>query len=89
MMSFMGSRFFPLILLLYLSACATGPVKNVSWDKLWAQVKMEGEGKARLEIPPESWVFSFEAVLKKNDWLMAITIPLKGEESFAFPGLDR
>jgi hypothetical protein len=89
MMSFMVPRFFSFFIFLFLSACATGPVKNVTWDKLWSQVKMEGEGKARLEIPPESWVFSFEAVLKKNDWLMAITIPLKGEESFAFPGLDR
>jgi|GEM_PF-6160695 len=88
MMCFMRPRFF-LSLLFLLNACATRPIENATWEKLWAQVKMEGEGKARLEIPPESWVFSFEAVLQKNDWLMAITIPLKGEESFAFPGLDR
>lgn len=89
MMSFMGTRFISLLTLFYLSACATGPAQNVSWESLWSRVKMEGEGKARLEIPPESWVFSFEAVLKKTDWLMAIAVPLKGEESFAFPGLDR
>ncbi len=88
MMSFMGSRLF-ILLLFFVSACATRPIKDATWDTLWSQVKMEGEGKARLEIPPESWVFSFEAVMQKNDWLMAITIPLKGEESFAFPGLDR
>lgn len=88
MMSFMGPRLF-LSLLFLINACATGPVENATWEKLWVQVKMEGEGKARLEIPPESWVFSFEALLQKNDWLMAISIPLKGEESFAFPGLDR
>ncbi len=89
MMSFMGYRFFSILIFLVIGACATRPVQQTTFDKLWLQVKMEGEGKARLEIPPESWVFSFESVMQKNDWLMAITIPLKGEESFAFPGLDR
>lgn len=90
MMSFMGPSFFLTLVLFFISACATHPTsKDHTWEKLWSQVKMDGEGKARLEIPPESWVFSFEAVLQKNNWLMAITIPLKGEESFAFPGLDR
>ena len=82
---------FCLLVLLALSGCTTRPVmpKNPQWAKLWSSVKLEGEGRARLEVPPESWVFSFEAVWQKTDWQMAIYIPLRGEETYHFPGLDR
>ena len=90
-MSAMKALFY-FSLMLMLSACATRKAPapaNPQWDKLWASVRLEGEGRARLEVPPESWVFSFEAVWKKPDWEMAIRIPLRGEETYQFPGLDR
>jgi hypothetical protein len=82
----MGFRF---LALLFLAACATKPLKDAQFSELWQKVSMQGKGKARLEVPPESWVFSFEAELKNNDWVTAITIPLHGEEIFSFPGLDK
>ncbi len=91
-MSDMKALFY-FCLILTISSCATRktPVHKTSphLDKLWAAVRLEGEGKARLEVPPESWVFSFEAVWQKVDWQMAIRIPLRGEETYQFPGLDR
>ena len=53
-------------------------------------MKLDGAGKARLEIGPESWVFSFDAGYPRpHTWVMALQIPLQGELVFAFPGLDQ
>lgn len=82
----MGLRVF---LLLLLASCATPVIKDPAFDQLWEKVSMEGEGRARLEVGTESWVFSFDAIVKENDWIAAISIPLHGEEVFSFPGLHR
>ncbi len=53
-------------------------------------MRLEGEGRARLEAGAESWVFGFEAAYRADDsWVMALRIPLQGEQVFAFSGLDR
>jgi len=83
---FVMLRFF--VVLTFLTGCATAPKQDSAWDQLWSQVRMEGEGRARLEVAAESWVFSFEAILKEHDWLMAIRIPSRGEEVLSFPGLN-
>jgi hypothetical protein len=82
----MGIRFLALLIF---ASCATKPTKDAQFSELWQKISMQGTGKARLEVPPESWVFSFEAELKKNNWVAAINIPLHGEEVFSFPGLDK
>lgn len=82
----MGLR---VILLLLLASCATPVIKDPAFDQLWEKVSMEGEGRARLEVGTESWAFSFDAIVKENDWISAISIPLHGEEVFSFPGLQR
>ncbi|MBY0515655.1 MAG: hypothetical protein K2P81_02020 [Bacteriovoracaceae bacterium] len=81
----MGFRFF---ILLFLFSCATKAPKDPAFESLWKFVSMDGEGKARLEVGPESWVFSFESLFINNGWKMAISIPLKGEEIFDFPELN-
>ncbi len=51
-------------------------------------LKGEGEGKGRLSLGEHQYLFSFEAVLKENtDWLLAVAIPLHGEELLVLPAL--
>lgn len=53
-------------------------------------MKLVGEGRARLEIGEESWVFSFDSNFVSEDkWVMSLQIPTQGEMVFAFPGLDK
>ena len=79
------------VLLLVLVSCGTHPpASDVTPDSLLSKMKLSGEGKARLEIGEESWVFSFDAGFKDdNTWLMALQIPTQGEMVFSFPGLDQ
>lgn len=50
-------------------------------DKLVDSVQMTGEGKGRLSIGQNQYVFSVDSVLNEtNDWILAVTIPLHGEE---------
>lgn len=43
-------------------------------------VKITGEGKGRLTLGQNQYVFGVDSVLKENDWIMAVSIPLHGEE---------
>lgn len=51
-------------------------------DKEIAKVCLDAEGKARLEIGSNKYLFNFESVLKSEEasWMMAAHIPLQGEE---------
>ncbi|MFL5784664.1 MAG: hypothetical protein ACJ76H_08655 [Bacteriovoracaceae bacterium] len=52
-------------------------------------VRVIGEGKGRLHIREQQYLFGLESVLKENnDWIMAVTIPLHGEEALIFPKLN-
>jgi hypothetical protein len=52
-------------------------------------VKVEGEGRGRLHIRERQYLFGIEAVLKdKKDWIMAVSIPLHGEEALIFKNLQ-
>lgn len=89
MMSVMGLLRF--ILLLSLAACAHRAGRSErSPETLIPMMSLVGEGKARLEIGPESWVFSFDANFTTPDtWLMGLVIPTQGEMVFSFPGLGQ
>jgi hypothetical protein len=47
-----------------------------------AKICLDAEGKARLEIGSNKYLFNFESVLKSEEssWLVAAHIPLQGEE---------
>jgi len=71
-----------------LVGCAHAPTAVSNPEGLRDKMSMAGQGKARLEIGSESWVFSFDAGFPVPDrWVMAMRIPLQGEEVFAFDGL--
>lgn len=82
-------KYWGLLFLVLISACAHQIAKVVSPATLHQKMRMDGEGRARLEIGAESWVFSFEAGFPdSNAWAMAMRIPLQGEEVFGFGQLD-
>ncbi len=84
--------FSRILILLLLTSCSLfkGPEKLKGDDLLkhLQAIKLEGEGKGRLHIRERQYLFGIEALLKdEKDWLMAVTIPLNGEEVLSFPAL--
>jgi hypothetical protein len=48
----------------------------------------EGEGRGRLGLDQHQYLFSFESFIKDNqDWILAATIPLHGEEILKFKNI--
>jgi hypothetical protein len=77
--------FFFLTTFILLSSCSlfkTQPsLKSEPVEKILTSVKVIGEGKGRLGFKQNSYLFSFDALIKDStDWLLAIEIPLHGEE---------
>jgi hypothetical protein len=63
---------------------------NRSVDELLASVKLTGEGKGRLTLEERSYVFGVDSILKENqDWILAVAIPLHGEEVMILPDLKK
>lgn len=84
--------FSRLLILLLLSSCSLfrGSEKLSSSDTLKniAAIRLTGEGKGRLHIKERQYLFGVESVLKDDaSWIMAVTIPLHGEEALIFPSL--
>ena len=83
--------FFTLIFLFSLSACSLFKSQNIQDKKvteLVSYLQGEGEGKGRLGINQQQYLFSFDAILKENnDWLLAANIPLHGEEILVLSNL--
>ncbi len=74
-----------ILLLILLTSCAffksRPSLKTMDPEKLLASVKLTGEGRGRLGIGGNSYVFGFDALVKEDaHWLLAIAIPLQGEE---------
>jgi hypothetical protein len=73
-----------LLLLLFMTSCALFNKENPTSHpvvELMTSIKGTGEGRGRLSLDQQQYVFSYEAVLKENtDWLFAATFPLHGEE---------
>lgn len=81
-------------LLFLLASCAIfkgrPTLKNQDPEKLLASVKILGEGTGRLGLGQSSYLFSVDSILKENhDWILAVTIPLHGEEVMIFPNLKQ
>ncbi len=56
-------------------------LKAIPVDQLLAAIQVNGEGRGRLGINDQQYVFSYEATLKENtDWYLSVAIPLHGEE---------
>lgn len=84
-------RVATLFLLLLLQNCASFKTVNLKAQQseaLLASVKITGEGKGRLGIESNQYLFSFDALLKKpSDWILAANIPIHGEEILQFTNL--
>ncbi len=81
-------------LLFFLASCALfkgrPTLKNQDQEKLLDSVKITGEGTGRLGLGQSSYLFSVDSILKENhDWILAVTIPLQGEEAMIFPNLKQ
>lgn len=84
--------FSRILILLLFTSCSLfkGSEKISSNDtlKILSSVKLTGEGKGRLHIKERQYLFGLESVVKDNDtWIMAVSIPLHGEEALIFPRL--
>lgn len=84
--------FSRILILLVLTSCSLfkGSEKLSDPDilKNIQSIRVEGEGKGRLHIRERQYLFGIEAVLKeKKEWILAVTIPLHGEEALVFPDL--
>lgn len=80
--------------LFFLSSCALftprPSLKDQELEKLLNSVKLTGEGKGRLTFGQRQYVFGVDSVLKENhDWILAVAIPLQGEEVMIFPDLKQ
>lgn len=81
-------------LLFLLTSCAlfkSAPsLKSENKLKLLDAVRLTGEGRGRLSLGTSQYVFSFESLMKENtDWLLAVSIPLHGEEVMVLPELKQ
>ena len=80
--------------LLLFSGCAlfkgTTSLKNQDKQKLLEAVKVTGEGKGRLSLGQNQYVFSVDSILNEDkDWILAVAIPLHGEEVMILPDLRK
>lgn len=74
-----------LLALLLLCSCSLFKSQNTldlkDTEKLINSVQVTGEGKGRLTLGQNQYLFSVDSVLNEtNDWILAVTIPLHGEE---------
>ncbi len=81
-------------LLFFLTSCALfkgqSALKIQDQEKLLDSVKILGEGTGRLGLGQSQYIFSVDSILKgNNDWILAVTIPLRGEEAMIFPNLKQ
>lgn len=86
--------FSRILILLLLSSCSlfqgSERIRESDLKKNFQMIKVQGEGKGRLHIRERQYLFSIESVLKENnDWIMAVAIPLHGEEALIFPDLKQ
>lgn len=89
----MLSRIFVLIIFLVLTSCSLfrgHSIQDNKLEELLTYLPAEGEGKGRLGLHSNQYLFGFEALLKENrDWVLAANIPLHGEEVLLFTDLNK
>ncbi|MCB9094393.1 MAG: hypothetical protein H6621_04920 [Halobacteriovoraceae bacterium] len=77
-----------LLILLALSSCSQWETKKQKLDfQLFKEnlrgVCLSAEGKGRIEVGREKYLFDYVSALKTDDhWAMGVNIPLRGEEDF-------
>lgn len=81
-------------LLFFLTSCALfrgqPSLDSIDKEKLLDSVKITGEGKGRLTLEQSSYVFGVDSVLNEDkDWILAVEIPLHGEEVMILPDLKQ
>lgn len=81
-------------LLFFLSSCALfkeqPSIENKNKEELLKAVKLTGEGRGRVSLSQNQYVFGFDSLLKENyDWVLAVQIPLHGEEALILPDLKQ
>ena len=65
-------------------------MKKMNKEELLDAVKLTGEGRGRLTLGQAQYVFGVDSVLNENrDWIMAVQIPLHGEEVMILPDLTK
>lgn len=86
-------RIIVLTLLLFMSSCAlfrpSPSLENKDPEELLKAVKVTGEGKGRLSLGDNQYVFGVDSVLKDTDWILAVSIPLHGEEVMILKELEK
>lgn len=84
-------RPFFIFILILLQAC-TSHKSSIPKDAQLAlsSLRFLGEGKGRLGIKGQQYIFSFETLLNENaDWILSASIPLHGEEIMSFKDLKQ
>lgn len=81
-------------LFFFVSSCALFRVepslKKMNKEELLDAVKLTGEGRGRLSLGQNQYVFGVDSVLNESrDWIMAVQIPLHGEEVMILPDLTK
>lgn len=74
--------------LFFFASCTTLSHLQKDPVKLIDSVRLTGEGKGRLTLGSSQYLFGVDSVLKDNfDWILAVSIPLHGEEVMILPNL--
>lgn len=81
-------------LLFFITSCALfrgePSLTGMNKEELLQSVKLTGEGRGRLTLGESQYVFGVDSVLNEtNDWIMAVQIPLHGEEVMILPDLTK
>jgi len=81
-------------LLFFITSCALfkGEKNLLQEDKmdLLNSIKLVGEGRGRIALGESHYVFGVDSFLKENtDWVLAVQIPLQGEEALILPNLKQ
>lgn len=88
----MLSRIYLIFFVLLFTSCSLFKSQNIQDEKienLISYLQGTGEGKGRLGINQQQYLFSFDALLKDNNWILAANIPLHGEEILMLQDLKK
>jgi hypothetical protein len=67
--------------LIFSWSCALRPqLLDLSLESALSSIQILGEGRGRIALDRGEYVFSYESLMRDQDWLMAVNIPLRGEE---------
>jgi hypothetical protein len=82
-------KFLVLSFLVSCSTFRTSHLENLSTEKKVQLLSILGEGKGRLSVQKQNYLFDVDALMKADSWLLVATIPLHGEEVLELKDLKR